>query len=90
MTYKIYIIYIWHIPTQTHTPHRRNSRLTKKNAGRGLLWSPPKVMMFLSPLYLQHTLAYVTIYLQHTSAYVVVSSKSNDVLLSTISSGIEV
>ena len=26
---------------------------SKKKAGRGLLWSPPKVMMFLSPEYLR-------------------------------------
>ena len=28
---------------------------SKKKAGRGLLWSPPNVMIFLSPQYLQQT-----------------------------------
>lgn len=57
------MLYIDDIYIRRHTrrTHATAVRLTKKNAGRGLLWSPPKVMMFLSPLYLQHTLAYVTI-----------------------------
>jgi hypothetical protein len=41
-------------PTRTPRGGNRSRRGTesKKKAGRGLLWSPPKVMMFLSPEYL--------------------------------------